>query len=462
MAKLYRFVKLNDRFNAQIFTFLLPGKIVREFTPDCYAKDFVYGYQRWAVSFVRSDRHIGAFLKLQTTTQGIKCRLDFAFTVLNKDHFTKNEHFIEKSCEFSHESNVFGRKTFIEIDDLLQRGFVQEFGDVLIELEMRNVVCLYECYIKLPKENHSSKQGYGDRLESTYFSFGLFDWSVSLFPDTSSVEADGSVAVQLQRHTNFDHLNNVRYRVILGDEGMFDSGEMEQVLDISGFGEPFTVGASVARLSRGRSTLRIKVEMVSVVSVSEVTMHGLNRNTCRAHLYDRDKQAWMLEADTSGKYLTFKLYYTDISHVPRKFSRYVAWNVKVISQNTSKPVKAQDGPFCKYYVQQDLDDGVQAKTDIPVDELVDPDSVYLDPEERKLTVQIDWVDSHLLVQPTYNSLDDVPRIHKQQMWREIMALQAENYALEKQLYSYQQSIARNHSKRRADSEPGLRERRPQS
>ena len=30
--------------------------------------------------------------------------------------------------------------------------------------------------------------------------------------------------------------------------------------------------------------------------------------------------------------------------------------------------------------------------------------------------------------------------------REILALQAENYALEKQLHSYQQSISRNHGK----------------
>ncbi|XP_046560241.1 uncharacterized protein LOC124269279 [Haliotis rubra] len=450
MAKLCRFVKLNDRLNAQVFTFVLPGRIVREFTPDCYAKDFVYGFQKWSVSFVRSDRHIGVFLKLLTTSQGMKCRLDFTVTILNRDHFTKNEHFIEKSCEYTTENNVFGRKTFIEIDELVQRNFIQETGDVMFELEMRNAVCQFECFMKIPKDNHASRQGYSDRLESTYYSFGLFDWSVSLFPDSSSIEADGSIAVQLQRHTSFDHLCSLKYRVILGEEGTFDSRELVQILDTSGMGEPFTVGASMLRLAQGRSTLRVKVEMISVVSVSEVNVHALNRNRSRAHLYDRDKQAWMLEADTSGKYLTFKLYYTDISHVPRKFSRYVAWHVRILTKSQSKPLTALDGPFGKYFVQQDLDEGFQMRTDIPVDELTDPDSNLLDPEDRKLTVHIDWIDSHLLVLPNYNSLDDVTRLHKQQMWREIMALQAENYALEKQLYSYQQSIAKTNSRGRYD------------
>ena len=66
-------------------------------------------------------------------------------------------------------------------------------------------------------------------MESSYFLFGLSDWSISLFPDNSVAEADGSVEVQLQRHTSFDHLCYVRYRIILGDEGTFDSGDLEQV-----------------------------------------------------------------------------------------------------------------------------------------------------------------------------------------------------------------------------------------
>ncbi|XP_076449491.1 uncharacterized protein LOC143285925 [Babylonia areolata] len=172
MAKLCRLVKLHDRFNAQVFTFMVPSKILREFSPDVYSKDFVYGQQKWNVSFVRSDRHLGAFLKLTTPSQGLRCRLDFSFTIVNSEHFTK---------------------------------------------------------------------------------------------------------------------------------------------------------------------------------------------------------------------------------------------------------------------------------------VTDPDSIYVDPEDRKMSVYVEWQESHLLILPNYNSQDDVTRLHKHQMTREIMALQAENYALEKQLYSYQQSIAKKDSRGRADS-----------
>jgi hypothetical protein len=96
MAKLYRLVKLNDRFETQVFTFMLPNKILREFSQDIYAKDLVYGHHKWSVSFVKSDKHIGAYIKLQTTSPGVVSKLDFSFTMLNNEHFTKNESFMEK------------------------------------------------------------------------------------------------------------------------------------------------------------------------------------------------------------------------------------------------------------------------------------------------------------------------------------------------------------------------------
>lgn len=267
---------------------------------------------------------------------------------------------------------MFGRKTFAETEDLMARNFLQDSCDLMIELEMRSIFNLYECFVRIPKDIHHGnnlRHGYTDRMETTYFLFGLSDWSVSLFPDISSAESDGSVAIQLQRHSSFDHLCCVRYRVVLGDESIFDSGELEQVLDASGIGEPFTVGASVSKLARGRTTLSVKVEMFSVTYVSEASINALSKGKNRAHLYDKDKQAWMLEADVSGQYVTFKLYYTDISHVPRKFTRYVSWHLRLVTRNSSRVTRPLNGPFNKYYVQQEFDEGFVMKTDIPVEEV---------------------------------------------------------------------------------------------
>ncbi|KAK3085279.1 hypothetical protein FSP39_000966 [Pinctada imbricata] len=457
MAKLFRVVKLNDRFDTQVYTFLLPNKILRDLSPDVYSKDFVCGYQKWTVSFVKGERHLGSYLKLQNISPGLICKADYSFTMVNKEHFTKNETYIEKGCEFTSESDTKGRKTFVPYEDLINRTFMQVHGDFLVELELRNVVSSLDCLIKIPKDQQS-RYNYNQKLESPYFGFGLFDWSISLFPNAYTTEVEGTVAFQLHRHTSFDHLCNVKYQVTLGETNSFETGLLEHTLDAAGNGEPYVVGIPLYAITRGRSSLRLRIEMFSVASVSELTIHVLSRSRNRVHLYDRDKQAWLLESDTSGKHLAFRLYYTDISHVPRKFTRYVNFNLSVLPINPDKPaVRAVDGPFYRYYVQEDLDDGMLIRTNIRIDELQGAESEYLTQDDQRLLVHVEWIDSQLLVSPTYHSLDDVARVHKHQMMREILALQAENYALEKQLYSYQKSIAKTSARGRSVSADGERQ-----
>ena len=109
-----------------------------------------------------------------------------------------------------------------------------------------------------------------------------------------------------------------------------DSDVIEQILDTSGTGPPYHVGYHVFSLTSGKARLRIKVQLLSVSAISEVIMCPFSRNKNRVHLYDRDKQAWMLEADVLGKKnLVLKMYYSDIHNVPRKFSRYVCWSTQV-------------------------------------------------------------------------------------------------------------------------------------
>ena len=369
MAKLFRVVKLNDRFDTQIYTFLLPNKILREFSPDVYSKDFVCGYQKWTVSFVKSERHLGSYIKLQSLAPGMVCKADYSFTMVNKEHFTKNETYIEKACEFTSDSDTKGRKTFVPLGDLVNRTFMQVNGEFLVELELRNIVSSLECHIIIPRDSQA-KYAYNQKLESPYFCFGLFDWSVSLYPNAYTENGEGNVAIQLHRHTSFDHLCNVRFQVTLGETNPFESGVLEHTLDATGNGEPYIVGIPLYSLTRGRSAMRLRIDMLSVVSVSEITVHVLSKTRNRVHLYDRDKQAWMLESDINGKYLAFRLYYTDISHVPRKFTRYVSFNISVLPVDPDKPgVKALDGPFYRYYVQEDLDDGILVHTNISIDEV---------------------------------------------------------------------------------------------
>ena len=102
-------------------------------------------------------------------------------------------------------------------------------------------------------------------------------------------------------------------------------------------------------------------------------------------------------------------------------------------------------------------------------QLLKSGSGYLS-EKQQLRIQVEWDETLLLFQATYHKYDDVGRMHNYQMRchsfgsfnaltamriaifslslshvalhrKEIAALQSENYSLERQLFSYQRSLA---------------------
>lgn len=176
----------------------------------------------------------------------------------------------------------------------------------------------------------------------------------------------------LTRQTNFDHLCRVKYRLIIGQgDKLFESEVIEQIVDISGHAQPYDVGYDLYRLTSSKSRLRVRVELMSVTAISEVQIWPLNRSKNRAHLYDRDKQAWMIESDISKEELQFRMYYSDVRNVPRKFLRYVSWSTRVVPVRGRKAaVKVLGCPMSNYYAQTDYsEEAYEMKTDIPAQEV---------------------------------------------------------------------------------------------
>lgn len=289
MVSLQRSLKLHDRFDTCVFTFALPQRLLTDQSSNVYTNDFTYGCHKWTAIFSLDDTHFGCFLKLQSICDGMKCRVDFSYTLLNREHFTRNETFTEKTCIYTLNSTQHGRKGFIGLNDLFKRGFAQGTESYLLELELKNIVCTFECYISLPREVNSRYIG-EIRLESPYFTYGLSDWNITIFQKEGSSEKS-LTSLQLHRHTGFDHICNIRYYVSIGDTHSFQSEELDHLVDTSGYGDIYTVNGSLHKLSAGRSSLKVKVTLVSMVTVSEVYLN-VNKRKTQAHLYDRDKQAW--------------------------------------------------------------------------------------------------------------------------------------------------------------------------
>ncbi len=101
MALLYRFVKLHDRAHSHVFTFVVTRSVTRDLERDVTSKEFTCGHQRWAITFSRTDKVLGVYLVLKSTSELVRVYVDFSFTLLNREHFSVNESFSGKQVSCS-------------------------------------------------------------------------------------------------------------------------------------------------------------------------------------------------------------------------------------------------------------------------------------------------------------------------------------------------------------------------
>lgn len=183
----------------------------------------------------------------------------------------------------------------------------------------------------------------------------------------------------LTRQTSFTHPCRVRYRLVIetGDRKL-DSGDLDQELDVKGQSDPIQLIGSGWIVSAQRDVKStVTVHLISVTTFSVVHLYPTQGSRSRAHLYDRDQQGWMIEVDTSGSTARLVLFYADIRNVPRKYLRYVCFDVTILrSRGTSQPIRALGSPFTCYYSQMDDDEGLSLKTDLSVEEVSQKKEVF--------------------------------------------------------------------------------------
>ncbi|KAF7394764.1 hypothetical protein HZH66_007938 [Vespula vulgaris] len=388
MALLYRFVQLPDRSGTRVFSFVVTRSVVRDPERDVTSKELVCGFQRWAVAFSRGDKVLGVYLVWRGASRNLRVYVDFTFTLLNREHFSMNEGFSGKRVKFTYELPAQGNRNYIPVSDLYTRNFADTNGEFQLELSMANVRTVYMTEVRMPTGVFSTGQPKSNKLETDCFTFGGFDWSVVIYP-YGNKEAEGCrgqenrVSVYLMRLTGFDHRCRVRYSVALGEgDRRIDSGQIEDLSNAEGYAD-------------------------------------LHSETVRLHLI-----------------------YKDINHVPRNHLRYVNWSAYLLrgDEPDTVAIGLPGAPFSRYYAQESVDEGIIMETNLDTNEIKDNHCPFLT-DKKQLRIRLEWNESHLLFQATYHKYDDVCRIHNQQMRREIASLQAENYSLERQLFSYQKSLA---------------------
>ncbi|XP_063994198.1 uncharacterized protein LOC135171514 [Diachasmimorpha longicaudata] len=464
MALLYRFVQLPDRGGTRVFSFVVTKSVVRDPERDITSKELVCGFQKWAVAFSRGDKVLGVYLVWRGAAPGLRVYVDFIFTLLNREHFSVNEGFSGKRVKFTYDAPAQGNRNYIPIADLYSRNFADPNGEFQLELSMANVRTVFTAEVRMLTGVFAGVQQKANKLETGYFTFGGFDWNLAIYPQgkkEGEVRQEGGggggggcLSVYLVRLTGFDHRCRVRYSVALGEgERQMESGQIEDFSDAEGQGfgwHPRVHWADVAH----RGILPLTVEMVEARTISEVVVQALGPAILpAAPCYDRDTQAWAIRADLHSDTVRLHLIYKDIHNVPRNHLRYISWSAFLMrgDEADAEGILLPGSPFSRYYAQEPTDEGIIMETSLRVNEVNNNHCPFLT-EKGQLRLRLEWYESHLLFQATYHKYDDVCRVHNQQMRREIATLQAENYSLERQLFSYQKSLAYTQAQHQEEAE----------
>jgi len=468
MALLHRFLRLNDQGETGIFTFIVTRSVTRDLHRDVTSKEFMYGHQRWAITFSRHEKTLGVYLVWKNPSDDMKVYVDFSITLLNRVHFSQNQNYSAKAVKFTSDAKVHGNRRFVQLGKLESEHFMDRNGEFQLEFNLSNIKSIFEEKFKINQSifNNVAKLG---KLETSYFSFDQYDWSLSVYP-TGKAESqlgspDGgaggsmSMTIFLNRHTGFNRSCRVRFNIRVA-EGI-ESGIRDEVSDQDGKSLGWLPMIKLTDCVH-RGVFKLRVQMLSVNTISLIDIPVVPRHPVGIPLYDKDKLAWEMEADMNAETLRLRLIHKDAKNIPRNHIRYVCWSAHLIKRHPKLASKLgklvdEDDPdglgcapalpdytaklcmdqklYFQYFVQDDVEDGTLMDTKIPIDEIVDPSVGFL-LNRTCVQVQIEWLQSTILFQATYHPFDDVTRIQSYQMRQDIQQLRLENDVLEQRLATF--------------------------
>lgn len=441
MAQLLRFLYTDERHKPEIFTFLLPSQFILDSENELKSRDFLSCNQKWCILFNKLDGSLSCSLILKSACNCMQVTADFGIILINREHFTKNEQFIEKTAKFTPECIQREKKSFVSIENLCTLDFMDERGNIQCEVEIKNVQSSFYYDVQVPIIPQYNVNLAETKYKSDIFLFGNYEWIISIQPKLDSVGCIAALKFYLVRVSSLDHLCRISYRFKLTN-GSFvhESPLIDQYSDTQGQSNSFRFD-KMKELLQSTGKFRVQIDLFKVNSVFPVILYPLiiqEPQQIPVQFFDRDKQTWSMESCIEDTCLLLRLYYKDINNIPFGFLRLISFNISIRHTQLGS-VYVFKKPVIKYYYKREIDEGLEISTTIDVNEIVSPQGGYLQ-SDGSIIVDMEWNYSHLLHQPEYSHLDDIIRKQKIQMMREIQTLQQENQSLEKQLHTAKQSL----------------------
>lgn len=367
MAQLFRFLYTEDRSRSEVFTFMIPSSFILDMDTELKSRDFTSSNQKWSLSFHKNNGHLNTFLTLKSVHEGMTVTADYGITLINREHFTRNETFTEKNTKFTFDNASHGRKSFVSIEALCTLDFMDERGNIQCELEIKNVNTAFTHDAQIPPTPTYIRNSSELKYTSGTFSFGNYEWNMCIQPKLDSMGNITFLKFYLCRLSSLDHLCRISYRYKFINGGfVHDSGIIEQYSDINGASNSFRMD-KIKELLQITGKFVVRIDLLKINSVFPIFLYPLSPQPQPVHFYDRDRQAWMMESCIEDNCFILRLFYIDINNIPSGYVRVMSFNILVRNQNSAVYVFKK--PVIKYYYKRESDDGLEITTTIDVNEV---------------------------------------------------------------------------------------------
>lgn len=368
MAQLFRFLFTDDRHRSEIFTFMIPSTFILEADTELRSRDFTSYNQKWSLSFHKLNGQLSAYLTLKSAYEGMTVTGEYGITLINREHFARNEIFYDKNGQFNYECASQGRKGFVSMETLCTLDFMDERGNIQCELEIKNINTTFSYDTQIPltiSRNSSSELKY----VSNTFAFGNYEWNVCIQPRLDQMGNVICLKFYLCRLSSLDHLCKIVYRYkLINGAFVHDSGLIEQYSDVNGAANSYRMD-KIKELLQVNGKFCVRIDLIKINSVFPIMLYPLSPQPQAVQFYDRDRQAWMMESCIEDNCFVLRLYYTDINNIPSGYVRVLSFNISVRHQQTG-PVYVFKKPVIKYYYKRESDDGLEITTTIDASEVI--------------------------------------------------------------------------------------------
>ena len=216
-----------DLFVFSLFTFILPSTFLLGNEEKLLTREFFCRHIPFALTFVKNGDQLNAFLLHRSRAcERLEMTLDLSVTLLCREHFTRNETFVEKSCKFTSKVTLHGRKSFTSVNRLCSVEYMDERGNIQCELEIKNLSVAFLTEVQLtpqltnPQYAHvvhpnTPRQPIDAKIETPSFFYSNYEWCVVIQPKLDSVGQLGHFRMFIQRLTPCDHSVRLTYRIKL-------------------------------------------------------------------------------------------------------------------------------------------------------------------------------------------------------------------------------------------------------